>query len=60
MRRLMAIRSCSSRRRLQLNVSLFDDLPFNLQRDIVPVSAIIDFPLVLLANPRCRQRPSRS
>jgi tripartite-type tricarboxylate transporter receptor subunit TctC len=34
-----------------LNVSLFDDLPFNLQRDIVPVSAIIDFPLVMLANP---------
>ena len=34
-----------------LNVSLFDNLPFNLQRDIVPVSAIIDFPLVLLANP---------
>ena len=34
-----------------LNVSLFDNLPFNLQRDIVPVAAIIDFPLVLLANP---------
>ena len=34
-----------------LNVSLFDNLPFNLQRDIVPVSAIIDFPLVMLANP---------
>jgi tripartite-type tricarboxylate transporter receptor subunit TctC len=34
-----------------LNVSLFQNLPFNLRRDIVPVSAIIDFPLVLLANP---------
>jgi tripartite-type tricarboxylate transporter receptor subunit TctC len=34
-----------------LNVSLFQNLPFDLQRDIVPVSAIIDFPLVLLANP---------
>ena len=34
-----------------LNVSLFHNLPFNLQRDIAPVSAIIDFPLVLLANP---------
>src|SRR5689334_12897227 len=34
-----------------LNVSLFDDLPFNLQRDIAPVSALIDFPLVMLANP---------
>jgi tripartite-type tricarboxylate transporter receptor subunit TctC len=34
-----------------LNVSLFDKLPFNLQRDIVPVSGLIDFPLTLLANP---------
>jgi tripartite-type tricarboxylate transporter receptor subunit TctC len=34
-----------------LNVSLFDNLSFNLQRNIVPVAAIIDFPLVLLANP---------
>jgi tripartite-type tricarboxylate transporter receptor subunit TctC len=34
-----------------LNVSLFQNLPFNLQRDIAPVSAIIDFPLVLLAHP---------
>jgi tripartite-type tricarboxylate transporter receptor subunit TctC len=34
-----------------LNVSLFEKLPFNLQRDIVPVSGIIDFPLVMLANP---------
>jgi len=34
-----------------LNVSLFDNLPFNLQRDIAPVSALIDFPLVMLANP---------
>jgi tripartite-type tricarboxylate transporter receptor subunit TctC len=34
-----------------LNVSLFQNLPFDLQRDIAPVSAIIDFPLVLLANP---------
>ncbi len=35
-----------------LNVSLFDNLPFDLQRDIVPVAAIIDFPLVLLVNPK--------
>ncbi len=34
-----------------LNVSLFETLPFNLQRDIAPVSGLIDFPLVLLANP---------
>jgi len=42
-----------------LNVSLFDNLSFNLQRNIVPVAAIIDFPLVLLAN-HCRRKPSRS
>ena len=34
-----------------LNVSLFDNLPFDLQRDIAPVSGLIDFPLVLLTNP---------
>ena len=34
-----------------LNVSLFQNLPFDLRRDIVPVVAIIDFPLVLLAHP---------
>jgi tripartite-type tricarboxylate transporter receptor subunit TctC len=34
-----------------VNVTLFDNLPFNLLRDIVPVSGLIDFPLVLVANP---------
>ena len=34
-----------------LNVSLFDNLPFNLQRDIVPVAGLIDFPLVMLTHP---------
>jgi len=34
-----------------LNVSLFDNLPFNLQRDIAPVAGLIDFPLVLLTHP---------
>ena len=34
-----------------LNVSLFQNLPFDLRRDIAPVVAIIDFPLVLLAHP---------
>jgi len=34
-----------------LNVSLFDNLPFNLQRDIAPVAGLIDFPLVMLAHP---------
>jgi tripartite-type tricarboxylate transporter receptor subunit TctC len=34
-----------------VNVSLFDKLPFNLLHDIAPVSGIIDFPLVMVANP---------
>jgi tripartite-type tricarboxylate transporter receptor subunit TctC len=33
-----------------VNVSLFDKLPFDLLRDIAPVSGLIDFPLVLVAN----------
>jgi tripartite-type tricarboxylate transporter receptor subunit TctC len=34
-----------------VNVTLFDTLPFNLLRDIAPVSGLIDFPLVMVANP---------
>jgi len=34
-----------------VNVSLFDGLSFNLLRDIAPVSGLIDFPLVMVANP---------
>jgi tripartite-type tricarboxylate transporter receptor subunit TctC len=34
-----------------LNVSLFDNLPFNLRRDIAPVAGLIDFPLVMLTHP---------
>jgi tripartite-type tricarboxylate transporter receptor subunit TctC len=34
-----------------VNVSLFDKLSFNLLRDIAPVSGLIDFPMVLVANP---------
>ena len=34
-----------------VNVSLFDNLQFNLLRDIAPVSGLIDFPLVMVANP---------
>jgi tripartite-type tricarboxylate transporter receptor subunit TctC len=34
-----------------VNVTLFDQLPFNLLRDITPVSGLIDFPLVMVANP---------
>jgi tripartite-type tricarboxylate transporter receptor subunit TctC len=34
-----------------VNVSLFDSLPFNLLRDIAPVSGLIDFSLVMVAHP---------
>jgi tripartite-type tricarboxylate transporter receptor subunit TctC len=34
-----------------VNVTLFDNLPFHLLRDIAPVSGLIDFPLVMVANP---------
>jgi tripartite-type tricarboxylate transporter receptor subunit TctC len=33
-----------------VNVSLFERLPYNLLRDIVPVSGLIDFPLVMVAG----------
>jgi tripartite-type tricarboxylate transporter receptor subunit TctC len=34
-----------------VNVSLFNNLTFNLTRDIAPVAGLIDFPLVLVAHP---------
>jgi tripartite-type tricarboxylate transporter receptor subunit TctC len=34
-----------------VNVSLFNNLPFDLLRDVAPVAGLIDFPLVLVANP---------
>ena len=34
-----------------VNVTLFDNLPFNLLRDIAPVSGLIDFPFVLIVHP---------
>ena len=34
-----------------VNVSLFQNLPFDLLRDIAPVSGLIDFPLVWVAHP---------
>src|SRR5262249_19102449 len=34
-----------------VNASLFDKLPFDLKRDIAPVAGLIDFPLVMIANP---------
>jgi tripartite-type tricarboxylate transporter receptor subunit TctC len=35
-----------------VNVSLFENLPYNLQRDIAPVAGLVDFPFVLIANPK--------
>ena len=34
-----------------VNATLFDNLPFNLLRDIAPVSGLIDFPLGMVVNP---------
>jgi tripartite-type tricarboxylate transporter receptor subunit TctC len=34
-----------------VNVTLFDNLPFDLLRDIAPVSGLIDFPLVMVVSP---------
>ena len=34
-----------------VNPSLFRHLPFDLKRDIAPVAGLIDFPLVMVANP---------
>jgi tripartite-type tricarboxylate transporter receptor subunit TctC len=34
-----------------VNVSLFDNLPFNLLRDIAPVASLIDFPFVMIVHP---------
>jgi tripartite-type tricarboxylate transporter receptor subunit TctC len=34
-----------------VNSSLFDKLPFDLRRDIAPVSGLVDFPMVMVANP---------
>ena len=40
-----------------VNVTFFESLPFDVRRDIAPVSGLIDFQLVLLVNP---QVPARS
>jgi tripartite-type tricarboxylate transporter receptor subunit TctC len=34
-----------------VNVTLFDNLPYSLLRDIAPVSGLIDFPFVLIVHP---------
>jgi tripartite-type tricarboxylate transporter receptor subunit TctC len=43
-----------------VNVTLFDNLPFNLVRDIAPVSGLIDFPLVRSSVLRFPPTPFRS
>jgi tripartite-type tricarboxylate transporter receptor subunit TctC len=40
-----------------VNATLFNALPFDLLRDIAPVSGLIDFPLVMVVNPTL---PARS
>jgi tripartite-type tricarboxylate transporter receptor subunit TctC len=35
-----------------LNVSLFENLPFNLLRDIAPVAGLIDFSLAMVVSPK--------
>jgi tripartite-type tricarboxylate transporter receptor subunit TctC len=34
-----------------VNTSMFENLPFNVQRDIAPVSGLINYPMVLVAHP---------
>jgi len=34
-----------------VNVSLFQSLPFNVVRDIAPVSGLVDYPMVMVAHP---------
>lgn len=34
-----------------INASLFDNLPYNLMRDIAPIAGLVDFPLVMVAHP---------
>ena len=34
-----------------VNMTLFDNLPFNLLRDIAPVSGLVDFPFVMVVHP---------
>jgi tripartite-type tricarboxylate transporter receptor subunit TctC len=34
-----------------INATFFDNLPFNLQRDLAPVAGFVTFPMVVVANP---------
>src|SRR5215813_3509878 len=35
-----------------VNTSIFQNLPFDVLRDIAPVSGLVAFPMVLVANPK--------
>jgi tripartite-type tricarboxylate transporter receptor subunit TctC len=39
-----------------VNVSLFQSLPFNVVRDIAPVSGLVDYPMVMVAHPSAQIR----
>jgi len=34
-----------------VNASLFNNLPFDIQRDIAPVAGVVDYPMIMVANP---------
>jgi tripartite-type tricarboxylate transporter receptor subunit TctC len=34
-----------------VNTSMYENLPFDLQRDIAPVSGLVDYPMVMAAHP---------
>src|SRR6202022_2348627 len=35
----------------RINVTLYDNLPYNFSRDIVPVASVVRFPNVMVVNP---------
>jgi len=39
-----------------VNMSLFQSLPFNVVRDIAPVSGLVDYPMVMVAHPSAQIR----
>src|SRR5712671_4122587 len=34
-----------------VNASLFNNLPFDIQRDIAPVAGVVDYPMIMVAHP---------
>lgn len=39
-----------------VNASLFNNLPFDIQRDIAPVAGVVDYPMIMVANPKLPAR----